>query len=197
MGRKSKALERRKEILEHFYDVILEVGFENASIARIAKRMDVNPSLLIHYFKTKEEMIKGLVDSLLKQHQQYFIAELDQIQDPMMRLTRVLDSTVAADHHEKRSPGPYYSCYALLFRDPEIRSRFKEAYQFLADSLTEELRRASDAGVIRVEDPIRAAKVIISLSEGLYFCRGIFDEQVPANEGSNMIKQYLEMTTPV
>ena len=68
MGRKSKAEERKKEILIHFYEVVKEDGFENASIAKIADRMDVNPSLLIHYFKTKEEMIVDLVDFLLNRY---------------------------------------------------------------------------------------------------------------------------------
>ncbi|MEZ4851774.1 MAG: TetR/AcrR family transcriptional regulator [Bacteroidia bacterium] len=53
MGRKSKAKIRRQEILSHFYEVIIEEGFEGASIGKIAKRMEVNPSLLIHYFSTK------------------------------------------------------------------------------------------------------------------------------------------------
>ena len=62
MGRKSKADVRKKEILEHFYIVLKQEGFENASIAKIANLMDVNPSLLIHYFKTKEEMVFAFVE---------------------------------------------------------------------------------------------------------------------------------------
>ena len=60
MGRKSKAAVRKREILEHFYNILKEEGLEKASIAKVAKRMAVNPSLLIHYFKTKEAMTVAL-----------------------------------------------------------------------------------------------------------------------------------------
>ena len=72
MGRKSKADVRKKEILEHFYIILRDEGFENASIAKIANIMDVNPSLLIHYFKTKEEMVVAFVSFLLGRYELTF-----------------------------------------------------------------------------------------------------------------------------
>jgi len=53
MPRKNKANIRKREILEHFYEVLSNEGLEGASIAKIAKHMGVHPSLLMHYFKTK------------------------------------------------------------------------------------------------------------------------------------------------
>ena len=44
---------RKREILEHFQQVLVEEGFEGASIGKIARRMGINPSLIIHYFSTK------------------------------------------------------------------------------------------------------------------------------------------------
>jgi len=52
---KDKADIRKYEILVHFQHVFAKQGFEVASIAKIAKKMDVHPSLLTHYFSTKKE----------------------------------------------------------------------------------------------------------------------------------------------
>ena len=88
MGRKSKAEERKLEILQHFYEVIKEEGFENASIAKIAKSMEVNPSLLIHYFNTKEDMILELVDFLLNRYESMFLQQIQRLQHLPTRLRR-------------------------------------------------------------------------------------------------------------
>lgn len=68
VGRKSKSEERRAEILDHYYRVILEEGYENTSIAKIAAHMDVRPSLIMHYFPSKEEMTLELTKKCLKEY---------------------------------------------------------------------------------------------------------------------------------
>lgn len=191
MGRKSKVAERRKEILEHFYMVIIEEGFDRASIARIAKRMQVNPSLLIHYFSTKEEMIKGLIDSILTHYQQRFLPALENAPDPKTRLHLILKGLTFNALRKDTDDAVYYSCYALLFRDPEIKSRFKEVYKEIGSILATELQRANEAGVIEVKDPKVAAYVLIWMAEGMSFYGNIFDEVSPWEEGTQVLKNYL------
>jgi AcrR family transcriptional regulator len=41
---------RKPEILKCFYETILAEGIEGASIGKIAKRMGIHPSLIMHYF---------------------------------------------------------------------------------------------------------------------------------------------------
>ena len=90
MARKNKSLVRKKEILECFYQVIDQEGIENASFAKIAKLMDVNPSLLIHYFSNKEEMIIAMVDWLIERYQGDYMERLEAIEDPKDRLKFVI-----------------------------------------------------------------------------------------------------------
>lgn len=176
MGRKSKVTERRKEILDHFYMVILEEGFENASIAKIAKRMEVNPSLLIHYFSTKEEMIKELIESILDHYQQEFLPALEEITDPQARLSYLLESLVVHKYRESTEDAVYYSCYALLFRDPNIKLRFREVYKYVCELVATELQRAKDAAVIQVSDPVLAAYMMIWMAEGMSFYHNIMEQ---------------------
>ncbi|HPS57374.1 MAG TPA: hypothetical protein PK514_04650 [Spirochaetota bacterium] len=50
MNEKRQNAELRKpDILKHYYQVILEEGVEGASIAKVAKRMKINPSLKALY----------------------------------------------------------------------------------------------------------------------------------------------------
>ena len=68
MRKNQRADTRKPEILENFYQVLIEEGFEGASIDKIAKRMKIRPPLIIHYFKTKENLTLESVNSLTQKY---------------------------------------------------------------------------------------------------------------------------------
>jgi len=53
---------QKPKMVKHFYKTILAEGFEGASIAKVAKRMKIHPSLILHYFGNKENLTLALVD---------------------------------------------------------------------------------------------------------------------------------------
>ncbi len=61
MGRKSKADQRRLEIIQAFFTCVETSGMANASIRKIAKTAGLHPSILHHYFKNREELIEEAV----------------------------------------------------------------------------------------------------------------------------------------
>ena len=56
VGRKNIAEQRRKEILKAFYKVAKKIGLENTSIAKVADEMTISNGLVMHYFKTRDEI---------------------------------------------------------------------------------------------------------------------------------------------
>ncbi|MDP5169135.1 MAG: TetR/AcrR family transcriptional regulator [Bacteroidia bacterium] len=166
MGRKSKASLRKQEILSHFYEVIIEEGFEGASIAKIAKRMDVNPSLLIHYFATKDGMVLGLIDYIIETYSTQIFPDFSGTQDPSERWEDVLDVVSRIQWSRIIDNSVFYSCYTLTFRNIEIKRRFKDLYKGIINTLAYEVEYASKAGVIEVKNSIQAAEFMISLIEG-------------------------------
>jgi AcrR family transcriptional regulator len=188
MGRKSKAKVRRQEILSHFYDVIIEEGFEGASIAKIAKRMDVNPSLLIHYFSTKDAMVTGLIDYIISTYSPTIFPDFSNTEDPEERWQDVLD--VLAQMHWDRimNHKVFYSCYALGLRMEDIKVRFKNLYQDLIGRLVGEIEVANDASLITVNNPRHAAEWIITQTEGRSFFRNVNPLVNPSHNGQETFK---------
>ena len=176
MGRKSKADVRKQEILEHFYEVLKEEGFENASIAKIATRMDVNPSLLIHYFHTKEEMVVEVVDFILMRYEDTFLTQLDQAQDVRARFEHIMNTLFGLEWVGVVDYSVFYACYYLASRHPRIQERFKEMYQQFREILTEECRQWMAAGLIAQANPEEAAELLIILNEGLSYYGHIFPD---------------------
>ena len=169
MARKSKADVRRREILEHFYQVISENGLEGASIANIAKHMGVHPSLLIHYFTTKEEMICGLVEYMLERYEETYFSEIDGIKNPQKRLNALLNMLFGKGWIRLIDDTVFYACYYLSYRDQRIQDRFLKMYDKFRHLLRDEIKLYMDAGIVDVDDVENAVHFILALAEGVDF----------------------------
>ena len=68
MGRKNLKEARQKEIIGAFYRLSKKEGLENASIAKTSELININPSLIMHYFKTKDYLVYGLIELILDKY---------------------------------------------------------------------------------------------------------------------------------
>ena len=190
MARKSdKAEIRRREILENFYEVLKQEGLEGASIAKIAARMDIHPSLIIHYFSTKEEMIVALVDSILEKYEETFLPALQEIEDPEERLEAAIDAIFGLDWARLVDAGVFYTCYSLSFRNPRVKESFQRMYSRLREILVEEINVLIDRKVILEADAGKLADLVITLLEGYDFYRGVMEDDERFDELSRFLKQ--------
>lgn len=166
---KDKAPIKKQEILEHFYKVLRDEGFEGASLARIARSMGVHPSLLIHYFSNKEQLTLALVDFIARKYMEAFVPIIAEVMEPRARLESILDMLFSLDWAEEVDLGVFHACHYLSFHNEGIKKRFKEMYAFLRASLVEEFQGFIDAGVMKDMDAGTAADMVIAMTEGLDF----------------------------
>lgn len=169
MGRKSIKESRQKEIIEAFYEIAKKEGLENASIAKTAALININPSLVIHYFKTKEYLIYGLIEYILDQYLLIFKTPATYKDDPSKKLLKVIDNIFSQKWNRLFDDSVSYSCYALAFRDQKV----KENYKVLLDTLRENLRNlieeCNQLGILRVKDPVGVADTIFVMVDGAYY----------------------------
>lgn len=188
MGRKPKTEIRKREILEHFYQVLIEEGLQGASIAKIAKHMDVHPSLLIHYFSTKDEMVVELVDFILEKYEQASTPRFAGIKDPKERLRAALDMLFGIGWSEEIDQSAYYACYYLSLNNKRVKESFDRLYTAFKNILAEEIKMCIEAGAIKKIDPEKAAYMIIAMMEGLIFLRN----SIPDDREYEEIGQHLK-----
>ena len=122
-----KADIRKPEILENYYQVLLEEGFEGTSIGKIAKRMHIHPSLIIHYFKTKENMTIELVDLLIEKYEAPEFLQFDHIENLEQRFQALMDTVFSFEWSRTIDPGLHFGFYYLSFRNPKIRQAYEAA----------------------------------------------------------------------
>lgn len=168
MGRKSLKEARQLEIIKIFYKVAKTEGYENTSIAKIAKVMDINPSLIIHYFETKEDLTYGLIDYILERYLLiYTIKNKDQV--TLSDLEKTIEMLFSKKWNLLFDDGLFYTFYALAFREKKIKAKYKTILDSLRFALASMIERCNEKQLIKVEDAKTAADLIFVLVDGAYF----------------------------
>lgn len=183
MARKNKSLIRKKEILECFYQVIDQEGLEGASFAKIAKLMEVNPSLLIHYFSNKEEMIIAMVDWLIERYQGDYMEKIEAIEDPKERLRFVIYGIFSKEWITLVDNNVFYAFYCQTYRNEHIRKRFQHMYVLFKHFLLDELKLCQENKVIDPNLNIDLfAGFLMSVQEGNSYFQGLLKGQIKGKE---------------
>jgi len=168
MGRKSLKPIRQKGIIKAFYKVAQKEGLENASIAKVAAVLDVNPSLVIHYFETKQDLIHGLIEYILERYRLIYNPENGTL-NPADRLKKIIRNLFSRKWDKLIDDGVFYSSFALIFRDKALKAHYKNLHDHLRQMLTDTLKDANENGVIEIDDVEKTADLIFIFVEGAYY----------------------------
>ena len=169
MGRKSLKEPRQKEIIKAFYKVAKKEGLENASIAKTAESIGINPSLVMHYFKTKEHLVYGLIEYILDKYLLIYNIPPEYAAHPKKALLKVIDNIFSHKWNTLFDDSVSYSCYSLAFRDKIIKEKYKNLLDALRQKLEQLILDCKNTGMLEVEDPGLVADIIFVLVDGAYY----------------------------
>jgi AcrR family transcriptional regulator len=172
MRRADRSQLRRREILAAYYETLVTEGLQGSSIAKIAKRLGVPPSLLIHYFGTKEQMTVELVDYLLEEYREGYGDRLAAIADPLERLRAIVETFFDPRYHQLLDDSVFYACFYLSLRHPSVRRSYHTLYEATLQLIETALADCMAAGLIAADDPHELALVVKALEEGYAFLIG-------------------------
>ncbi|EDM37013.1 hypothetical protein PBAL39_04423 [Pedobacter sp. BAL39] len=176
MGRKSLKETRQQEIVKIFYKVAKKEGYENTSIAKIAKVMDINPSLIIHYFETKEDLTYALIDYILERYLLIYTIKHKggmTLED----LQRTVEMLFSKKWNLLFDDGLFYTFYALAFREKKIKVKYKTILDSLRSALAGMIESCNEKKLIQVENPQVTADLIFVLVDGAYFYLSLEDDK--------------------
>ena len=191
MRKNQKADIRKREILENYYQVLIEEGFEGASIGKIAKRMNIHPPLIIHYFKTKDNMTIELVDYLIEKYEAPEFLQFDHIKDIAQRFDALMDTIFSFEWSRTINPGVHFGFYYLGFRNQKIKQRFEAMFKNFRNYLVGELEVYRKAGIVKVKNLKNAADAIVTLMEGLEYHAHFLSDNEPFEEFANYSRQMI------
>src|SRR5690606_30722975 len=144
-------------------------GLENASIAKTAALININPSLVIHYFKTREYLVYGLIEYILDQYLLIYKTPAAYKGDPHKKLLKVIDNIFSHKWNVLFDDSVAYSCYALVFRDQKVKENYKVLLDTLRGNLRALIGECNQQGVLKVKDPAAVADTIFVMVDGAYY----------------------------
>ncbi len=178
MKKRQKAELRKPDILKNYYEVILEEGVEGASIAKVAKRMDIHPSLIIHYFDNKDNMTVGLVDHISKNYRELFMKLRIETDDPEKRFERLIDIFCSDEWYNNTDISGDFSVIAVSFRNTNVFSSVQLLYREFIDLIVKELEVIIESGLLKISDSQRAAQLIVSMIEGYRHFKHFYIDEI-------------------
>ncbi|UAY55342.1 TetR/AcrR family transcriptional regulator [Arachidicoccus terrestris] len=190
MGRKSLREPRQKEIIIAFYELAKKEGLENASIAKTAQLINIQPSLIMHYFKTKEYLLYGLVEYILDKYLLIFDVKGKNTISSLEELIKVIERLFSNKWNLLFDDSVSYSCYALTFRDKTIQGRYRIVLKALRSRLSALISRCIANGEIEVKNAETTADLIFVLVDGAYYYLSLIRDKKEYGENLKRYKDH-------
>lgn len=187
--RKNRNAETRKpEILEGYYQVLIEEGFEGSSIGKIARHLNLHSTLILHYFKSKDNLQRELIEFLITRYKAEHMLNFDLIKDSTRRFDSLMDLIFSFKWNRTVDPGVHFGFYYKSFRDEGIRKVLNDMFLWFRNYLHDAFILFNKDGVIKVMDERKAADYVLTLMEGLEFHAHFLNEGKPFEDFADTAK---------
>lgn len=170
MGRKNLQALRRSQILDACEELVLAEGLASASPARVAGHVGLDRTTLHHYFRTRSDLLAGLVERIVDG----YLAEVREVEaqrDSERDVVEIIDfllSPAFACPHYDRIVDEFS---AASYEDPEVRKQLRRLFESLeAFTVSLLLKGVPD---VPAEEVREVAYTIYALIEGAYLLRAI------------------------
>ena len=164
MPKPDVSAERKAQILAAASNIFLKKGFDAARMEEIAAGAGLSIGGVYWYYKSKEEVILDLMDSITNTDLDDLHALLDAPGTVVERLEAYIRASVPPA--EKLSP-LFYDFYSLGGRDPRVRARLQEYFHAYRQVIAALLAQGVARGEFRPLDVERLAILFAALYEGM------------------------------
>ena len=168
-----KATDRRDQLLDTLVQVIRSEGYEQVTMARLAQAADVNPSLLMHHFGSKEKLMLALVERTLLRYSD-LLRDMPQSGGARARLVTVLGLLFGQGWMDTLQAPELFAMLSMARRNADVAASVARMYRRYHKVLTQELKLQLDEGCVRISDPAVSAQMLMALVEGAHY----FSEQL-------------------
>jgi AcrR family transcriptional regulator len=164
MPKPDVSAERKAQILAAASNIFLQKGFDAARMEDIAAGAGLSIGGVYWYYKSKEEVILGLMDAITNTDLGDLHALLDAPGTVVERLKGYVRASIPPT--EKLSP-LFYDFYGLSGRDPRVRSRLQAYFRAYRQVIAALLAQGVARGEFRPLDVERLAILFAALYEGM------------------------------
>jgi betaine-aldehyde dehydrogenase len=179
---------RRAQLIEVTVDSLAEVGYVGTTLAQIARRAEVSPGLVAHYFGDKDGLLEAAFRTLARNLAARMRARLALAGTPRGRVQAVIDTNLAPEEFDKRSGTAWLAFWGQVLHVRGLK-RVQTAYQRrMLSNLRSDLRRLIPAAEGRT-----LAGMIAAMIDGVWLRAALSEWQEADSESARaMLTAFVE-----
>jgi AcrR family transcriptional regulator len=167
MSRKSVAPQRRRQIVEALFKCLAEKGHQNITVKDIAKRADLHYGVIHYYFKSKDEIVSALADSLVSKYEGLMLERVQAIDSASGKLQAALDFLVDEFIFNKRLNRVFYNLVQMAFEQKTVRKALRKQLRVYRARIAEVVAEGIKTGEFVSHDPVESATLMVAVIEGM------------------------------
>jgi AcrR family transcriptional regulator len=148
MGRPRKAEERREQIIRALYQCLAKAGHETVTVKDIAANAGMTHGSIHYYFKTKDDIVIGLAETLAEEYADQLTGHLKPLDSPKAVTSALLDFAVDELVFNRELNRVFYNLVQMAFQRKVLAKamqRMLRRYRGRAIELFQELGIGEDS----------------------------------------------------
>lgn len=179
--------ERKQEILDTAMKLFLIKGYNETTMADIAKEMNVVKGLCYRYFDSKQKLFEAAMEEYVKNFSEIFIETLQDKSKPFKEKLNILSSLMIETEKNAKYKSFFHKKGNEEFHETLIIKMYKYIYHYIK----EEIDRLCKNGEINIKNSEILINFIIYGQIGL-LTNTNYDIEITATEIKNYINKLIE-----
>lgn len=139
-GPYKRGLTRQRLILDSAVTLLIDDGFHNFSLRKVAKKNGISPGNLQHYFPTKEKLVEAMLDKIIQGYLEQFQTIREHSGTPKEQFENVIHHVIS-DLNNRTTAIFFPELWSLANHEEEINKLMEKMYsqyrKLLADIISE------------------------------------------------------------
>jgi AcrR family transcriptional regulator len=182
---------KRVDVLEAAWRCILRVGLENVTIREIAAELQATTGTVVHYFRTKDEILLYALDHLITAITQEVQSSVEGVQG-LARLEQILFASLPLDEEGDVGWRIWLAFLKTSVGSTRLSTEHARRTAYLRSSLVDEIHALQKQKVVRagIDVPLEA-DALIALVDGIGMGRVIDAERFPPARQKMLVKRHI------
>ena len=193
MGRPSNTEQRKHEIVNALLRVMAERGYEKASIQAIAKEAGLAPGLIHYHFKTKQEILLGLVNWIASSATERLKKMEAEVSDPWDKLSAFINARLATGESELPE---VVSAWVVIagesIRQPEIKEIYQDLVKRQLELLKQLIADVWESKSANSKEVIHLSAIVIAAMEGAFQLSATASDIMPKDYAAESVLEIIK-----
>lgn len=180
-GQRPRGIARVETILDAALGVLVDEGYASFTLRNIARRARITLSTLQHYYPSKEDLFRAVVDKTITDYDRTLKEKSGATDGTAKARLEVIIDYLLQDLRRPETSGFFLELWSRAFRDPYVNELMLRAYRHHRDMLRIAMAPLNPALPGRVAE--QRAVMVAALIEGMQLFIGAGKPADPALEG--------------